>query len=58
MSGGLTLLLTSPRVPGGLLSWSAWQALTTADLVLARDTPHEQEPALVRRLGCVAAQRV
>jgi XTP/dITP diphosphohydrolase len=46
VSGGLTLLLTSPRVPGGLLSWSAWQALTTADAVVARDTPHEQESAL------------
>lgn len=48
MSGGLTLLLTSPRVSGGLLSWSAWQALTSADLVLARDAPHVQEPALVQ----------
>jgi XTP/dITP diphosphohydrolase len=46
LSGGLTLLLTSPRVSGGLLSWPAWQALTTADLVLARDEPHEQEAAL------------
>jgi XTP/dITP diphosphohydrolase len=47
LSGGLTLLLTSPRVSGGLLSWPAWQALTTADLVLARDEPHEQEQALL-----------
>jgi XTP/dITP diphosphohydrolase len=47
VSGGLTLLLTSPRVSGGLLSWSAWQALTSADLVLARDAPHVHEPALV-----------
>ena len=37
VSGGLTLLLTSPRVAGGLLSWPAWQALSPADLVLARD---------------------
>ncbi|MFL6098650.1 MAG: MazG family protein [Actinomycetales bacterium] len=48
MSGGLTLLLSSPRVSAGLLSWSAWQALTSADLVLARDSPHAQEPALVQ----------
>jgi NTP pyrophosphatase (non-canonical NTP hydrolase) len=46
MSGGLTLLLTSPRVSGGLLSWAGWQALTTADAVLARDDPHGQEEAL------------
>ena len=46
MSGGLTLLLTSPRVSAGLLSWAAWQALTSADVVLARDEPHAQEPAL------------
>jgi XTP/dITP diphosphohydrolase len=46
VSGGLTLLLTSPRVSGGLLSWAGWQALTSADAVLARDDPHAQEPAL------------
>ncbi len=46
MSGGLTLLLTSPRVAGGLLSWPAWQALSTAGLVLARDASHEQAAAL------------
>ena len=47
MSGGLTLLLTSPRVAGGLLSWPAWQALSSADLVLARDGHHDQADALV-----------
>jgi XTP/dITP diphosphohydrolase len=47
LSGGLTLLLTSPRVAGGLLSWPAWQALTSADLVLLRDEEHTQEPALL-----------
>ena len=46
MSGGLTLLLTSPRVAGGLLTWPAWQALAQADLVLARDVQHEQAAAL------------
>ncbi len=33
----LTLLLTSPRVAPGLMSWSAWQAVTGADRVLASD---------------------
>jgi XTP/dITP diphosphohydrolase len=46
VSGGLTLLLTSPRVAGGLLSWPAWQALSAADLVLARDGFHDQAAAL------------
>ncbi len=46
MSGGLTLLLTSPRVAGGLLTWPAWQALSQADLVMGREAPHEQAPAL------------
>jgi XTP/dITP diphosphohydrolase len=48
VSGGLTLLLTSPRVSAGLLSWPAWQAVTSADVVLARDDPHAQEPALAQ----------
>jgi XTP/dITP diphosphohydrolase len=46
VSGGLTLLLTSPRVAGGLLSWPAWQALSTADLVLARAGHHDQASGL------------
>ncbi len=33
----LTLLLTSPRVAPGLMSWSAWQAISTAEQVLASD---------------------
>jgi XTP/dITP diphosphohydrolase len=41
----LTVLATSPRVPPGLLSWSAWQALRSADLVLA-PAGHPQLPAL------------
>jgi XTP/dITP diphosphohydrolase len=31
----LTVLVTSPRVAPGLLSWAAWQALRDADVVLA-----------------------
>jgi XTP/dITP diphosphohydrolase len=46
VSGGLTLLLTSPRVAAGLLSWPAWQALASADVVLTRDDQHEQAAAL------------
>lgn len=56
MSGGLTLLLTSPRVSAGLLSWPAWRALTTADVVLARDEPHAQAPALAE--AAVTVRRV
>jgi len=33
----LTLLVTSPRVAPGLMSWPAWQAISTADRVLASD---------------------
>jgi XTP/dITP diphosphohydrolase len=46
VSGGLTLLLTSPRVAGGLLSWPAWQALSSADLVLMGAEPHLHAEAL------------
>jgi len=41
----LTVLLTSPRVAPGLLSWPAWQALRSADAVLA-PAGHPQLPAL------------
>jgi MazG family protein len=41
----LTVLATSPRVPPGLLSWSAWQALRSADMVLAQ-VGHPLLPAL------------
>ena len=37
--------MTSPRVAPGLLSWPAWQALRSADLVLA-PAGHPQLPAL------------
>ena len=35
--GRLVFLLTSPRVAPGLLDWSAWQALRSADRVLCGD---------------------
>jgi XTP/dITP diphosphohydrolase len=35
--GRVVLLVTSPRVAAGLLSWQAWQRLVTADAVLAAD---------------------
>ena len=41
----LTVLLTSPRVAPGLLSWPAWQALRSAAVVLA-PPGHPQLPAL------------
>ncbi len=41
----LTVLLTSPRVAPGLLSWPAWQALRSAAVVLA-PAGHPQLPAL------------
>lgn len=34
-AGSLTLLVTSPRVPAGVLTRDAWRALDEADLVLA-----------------------
>jgi MazG family protein len=41
----LIVLITSPRVAPGLLSWKAWQALRSADAVLA-PAGHPQLPAL------------
>ena len=41
----LIILLTSPRVAPGLLSWPAWQALRSAGTVLA-PAGHPQLPAL------------
>jgi XTP/dITP diphosphohydrolase len=35
--GRIVLLVTSPRVAPGLLSWAGWQRLVTADAVLAAD---------------------
>ena len=42
----LTVLLTSPRVAPGLLSWQAWSALRSASRVLAGSAGHPQLPAL------------
>jgi XTP/dITP diphosphohydrolase len=42
----LTVLLSSPRVTPGLLSWQAWSALRAATLVLAGSGDHPQLPAL------------
>ena len=33
----LTFLVTSPRVPAGLMSWPGWQAISAAERVLASD---------------------
>jgi XTP/dITP diphosphohydrolase len=41
----LIVLATSPRVAPGLLSWPAWEALRSADVVLA-PAGHPQLPAL------------
>ncbi len=42
----LTVLLSSPRVVPGLLSWQAWSALREAALVLTGDGGHPLVPAL------------
>jgi XTP/dITP diphosphohydrolase len=42
----LTVLLSSPRVAPGLLTWQAWSALREAALVLARSGGHPLFPAL------------
>jgi XTP/dITP diphosphohydrolase len=42
----LTVLLTSPRVAPGLLTWQAWSALHAAARVLAGSGEHPQIPAL------------
>ncbi len=44
--GRVVLLTTSHRVAPGLLSWPAWQALRTADVVLCPDPDHPQLPYL------------
>ena len=41
----LIVLVTSPRVAPGLLSWPAWQALRSASSVLV-SAGHPQLPAL------------
>ena len=42
----LTVLLSSPRVVPGLLTWQAWSALRAASRVLAGSAGHPQLPAL------------
>ena len=42
----LTVLLSSPRVAPGLLTWQAWSALRAADRVLAGPGGHPLIPAL------------
>ena len=42
----LTVLLSSPRVAPGLLSWQAWSALHAAGRVLAGSAGHPLIPAL------------
>jgi XTP/dITP diphosphohydrolase len=42
----LTVLLSSPRVAPGLLTWQAWAALREASRVLAGSAGHPQIPAL------------
>jgi XTP/dITP diphosphohydrolase len=43
----LTLLVTSPRVAPGLMSWGAWQAVATTDRRLASSTDHPAAGAVV-----------
>lgn len=50
MPGSLTLLVTSPRVPAGLLTRDAWRALEGADVVLCRSTS-DPVPAAVAASG-------
>ncbi|MFJ7155900.1 nucleoside triphosphate pyrophosphohydrolase [Streptomyces sp. NPDC101118] len=45
-TGRIVLLTTSHRVAPGLLSWSAWETLRTADRVLCADPGHPQLPYL------------
>ncbi|MER7170821.1 nucleoside triphosphate pyrophosphohydrolase [Streptomyces mesophilus] len=54
--GRLVLLTTTHRVAPGLLSWPAWQALHSADLVLCADPGHPQLPYL-REAGVTVEQR-
>jgi NTP pyrophosphatase (non-canonical NTP hydrolase) len=48
--GRLVLLTASHRVAPGLLSWPAWEALRSADLVVCADPAHPQLP-YVRQAG-------
>jgi XTP/dITP diphosphohydrolase len=46
----LTFLVTSPRVAPGLMTWSAWQVVASADRVLASDE-HAPLPRAVAAAG-------
>lgn len=46
MPGRLVLLATTPRVAPGLLSWAAWSALRSADVVLVASVENPLLPAL------------
>ena len=39
VAGRLLVVVVSPRVPAGLLSWPAWQALRAGPVVTAADSP-------------------
>ncbi|MBV9098777.1 MAG: nucleoside triphosphate pyrophosphohydrolase, partial [Frankiaceae bacterium] len=45
MAARLVLLVTSPRVPAGLLTYDAWTALRSG-VVMTRDQDHPQRDAL------------
>jgi XTP/dITP diphosphohydrolase len=45
-TGRIVLVVTSPRVAPGLLSWPAWEQLRAADVVLAADPAPEWVEAL------------
>lgn len=47
MTGSLTLLVTSPRTPAGILTRDAWRALEDADVVLAASTVEPTPAAIV-----------
>ncbi len=55
MVGSLTLLVTSPRVPAGVLSRDAWRALEAADVVRAAATD-DPVPAAVAVSGVAVEQ--
>ena len=44
-AGRVSVVVCSPRVPAGLLSWPAWQALRSG-AVLVRDADHPQAAAV------------
>ena len=39
MTGRLVLVVVSPRVPPGLLSWPAWEVLRAGDVLTGHDSP-------------------